>query len=153
MEEPNPVDALVQLSFLVQATVADAAATERLSLTQVRLLGVLRDREPGMAQLAAHLGLDKSSATGLVDRAERRGLVRRTPSPLDRRSSTVSLTVAGRQMASRLEALVTASVEQLLLPLNAGDQQHLARLAATVDRGAIPSESVTEPSPPSTTSV
>src|SRR3954462_10769404 len=71
------VDVLVQLSFLVQGVLGRIAAEHDLSLTQVRLLGILRDRRPGMLELARHLGLDKSSMTGLVARAEKRGLVRR----------------------------------------------------------------------------
>jgi DNA-binding MarR family transcriptional regulator len=43
-----------------------------LSIPATRLLGVLRDREPTMLELAQLLELDKSSVTGLVDRAERR---------------------------------------------------------------------------------
>ena len=46
-------DGLVQLSFLVQATLGAVAAEEELSIVQVRLLGILRDREPGMLELAA----------------------------------------------------------------------------------------------------
>ncbi|GHF33280.1 hypothetical protein FHX82_005262 [Amycolatopsis bartoniae] len=49
------------------------AAEHELSVVQLRLLGVLRDRRPGMLELGAHLGLDKSSMTGLVSRAEKRG--------------------------------------------------------------------------------
>ncbi|MGY1962144.1 MarR family transcriptional regulator [Nocardia gipuzkoensis] len=52
-----------------------------LSLTQLRLLGLLRDRRPRMTDLAAFLGLDKSTMSGLVERAERRGLVARGKSP------------------------------------------------------------------------
>ncbi|MEW2545087.1 MarR family transcriptional regulator [Streptomyces sp. NPDC047002] len=96
------VDSLAQLSFLVQAELGKVAAEQGLSVIQLRLLGVLRDREPGMQELARHLGLDKSSMTGLVDRAERRGLVRRTRAPHDGRSVRVSLTDEGREVARRL---------------------------------------------------
>jgi DNA-binding MarR family transcriptional regulator len=68
------VDALAQLTFLVQGTLARRAAEYELSIIQMRLLGVLRDRTPAMNDLAKILELDKSSLTGLVDRAERRGL-------------------------------------------------------------------------------
>ena len=68
------VDSLVQLSFLVQGVLGSVAARYDLSITQTRLLGVLRDREPGMLELSNFLGLEKSSVTGLIDRAERRGL-------------------------------------------------------------------------------
>ena len=71
----SPVDGLAQLSFLIQGMLERRAAEHDLSIIQTRLLGVLRDRTPTMHELARFLGLDKSSATGLVDRAERRGLV------------------------------------------------------------------------------
>ena len=75
------VDGLAQLSFAVQGALGRIAATHDLSTVQARLLGVLRDRRSTIKELAAYLGLDKSSVTGLVDRAEGRGLVRRLASP------------------------------------------------------------------------
>ena len=82
----SPVDGLAQLSFLIQGLLERRAAEHDLSIVQTRLLGVLRDRTPTMNELARFLGLDKSSVTGLVDRAERRGLVARVPSATDRRA-------------------------------------------------------------------
>lgn len=95
-EDFGLVDALAQLSFVVQSALAEIAGQYDLSVIQTRMLGILRDREPTMNQLGRHLGLDKSSITGLVDRAQRRGLVTRTASAVDRRSFQVSITDAGR---------------------------------------------------------
>ena len=69
------VDALAQLSFAVQGALGRIAAAHDLSIVQARLLGILRDRRPTITALAAFLQLDKSSVTGLVDRAQERGLV------------------------------------------------------------------------------
>src|ERR1700745_2857594 len=91
----SPVDGLAQLSFVIQGMLERRAAGHDLSMAQVRLLGVLRDRTPTMNELARLLGLDKSSMTGLVDRAERRGLVARVPSATDRRGGVGSLTDEG----------------------------------------------------------
>jgi DNA-binding MarR family transcriptional regulator len=77
--ELSTVDGLVQLSFLVHGLLERRAAEHELSMIQVRLLGVLRDRKPTINEVAALLRLDKSSVSGLVDRAERRGLVARAP--------------------------------------------------------------------------
>ena len=85
-EELNLTDALVQSSFLVQGVLRRVAARHDLSVVQMRLLGILRDREPGTLALAAYLELDKSSVTGLVDRAEKRGLVERVADPDDGRA-------------------------------------------------------------------
>ena len=72
------MDSLVQVSFTIMALLSRAAAEHDLSLTQLRVLAILRDREPTMARLAAYLGLERSSVSGLIDRAVRRGLVRGT---------------------------------------------------------------------------
>ncbi|WP_240969671.1 MarR family winged helix-turn-helix transcriptional regulator [Actinacidiphila epipremni] len=112
-EEVRMMDAVVQLSFVVQAELARVAAEFDLSVVQARLLGILRDRRPGMLELARHLGLDKSSMTGLVTRAERRGLVRREPSPHDGRAVLVTLTPEGRALTTRCAAAIATSVATL----------------------------------------
>src|SRR4051794_7027524 len=100
MEE---IDAIVELSFAVQTVLTELAAEHDLSLTQLRLLGILRDREPAMLDLARFLKLEKSSVTGLIDRAVKRGLVERVAAPHDGRAIHVRLTAAGRALAGRVE--------------------------------------------------
>ncbi len=124
-------DALVQLSFLVQSVVEDACAEYDTSPGQARLLGVLEGRSPAMTELAALLGVERASVTGLVDRAERRGLVRRTPDPADRRASRVHLTDQGRQTEAAFRAAVTRRIEALAANL---PQTERARLARSVTR-------------------
>jgi DNA-binding MarR family transcriptional regulator len=126
------VDALAQLSFVVQATLARRAATLDLSLIQTRLLAILRDREPTMQQLAALLELDKSSVTGLVDRAARRGLVRRVPSEHDRRAAHVTLTDAGRELVAAVGASFDADVAGIVSSLRPADRETLTTLVTTV---------------------
>ena len=101
--EPVPadvVDSLVLASFTVIALLSRVAAEHDLSLTQLRVLAILRDRAPTMAELAAYLGLERSSVSGLIDRAVKRGLVRRDASEDDGRAVRVSLTPDGRRLAS-----------------------------------------------------
>src|SRR5689334_8310684 len=92
VQDLNLVDGLFQLSFSLHGTLARIAAEHDLSIIQVRLLGILRDHEPGVLELARHLKLEKSSLSGLVDRAEKRGLVERIPSADDRRASRIRVT-------------------------------------------------------------
>src|SRR5580658_890894 len=92
-------DSLVQTSYAVVALLSHVAAEHDMSLTQLRVLAILRDHEPTMAQLATHLGLERSSVSGLVDRAVGRGLVRRDTSTDDRRAVRVSLTTEGKRLA------------------------------------------------------
>lgn len=101
---------------------------------QARLLGLLREAAPTIKELALLLGLDKSSTSGLVARAQARGLVRRVPSQVDRRSVRVRLTASGRELAADIEALVSDGLAALLEPLSAEERSALAtalaRLAA-----------------------
>jgi DNA-binding MarR family transcriptional regulator len=132
VEDLGIVDGLVQLSFLVQAALGQVGTEYGLSIIQLRLLGVLRGREPGMLELARHLGLDKSSMTGLVDRAERRGLVRRTVSPRDRRGVQVSLTEQGRELAVVITAAAGRRVQALTAGLSDEARAQLSLLASTL---------------------
>jgi DNA-binding MarR family transcriptional regulator len=129
-EDLGIVDALVQLSFLVQLVLSRIAARHELSLIQVRLLGVLRGREPGMLELAAILNLDKSSVSGLVDRAVRRGLVRRITTPQDRRAIHVGLAPRGLELAQVFAREVDRDLAALLQTLGEANRKRLSRLAS-----------------------
>ncbi len=126
---PDLVDAVVQLSFEVQAVVARAGDEVGLSLTQVRLLGILRDRTPGVVELGRALVLEKSSVSGLIDRAARRDLVERAPDADDGRGVRVALTEHGREVAATLTERVRADVVARLDGLTARERAQLARLA------------------------
>ena len=132
MAEPPEIDAVVQLSFTIQTLLGELAAEHDLSITQLRLLGILRDREPAMLDLARHLNLGKSSVSGLIDRAQRRGLVERSASADDGRAVHVRLTPEGRRLANRLTKEADAALSGLLDSLPERDLARLASLAATV---------------------
>jgi DNA-binding MarR family transcriptional regulator len=97
------IDALVRSTFQVTGVLTRIGAENDLSLTQLRVLGILRDRRPRVTELAAYLGLDKSTLSGLIDRAERRGLLARSRNPHDGRAVNVFLTPAGRELTHRLD--------------------------------------------------
>jgi DNA-binding MarR family transcriptional regulator len=126
------LDALVELSFAVHDLLARVAARHDISITQMRLLGTLRGREPTMSNLREHLALEKSSLSGLIDRAERRGLVARTTGHPDGRTVQVGLTEQGAELATQFAAEVYAELETLLAPLSDHDQTRLFELADTL---------------------
>jgi DNA-binding MarR family transcriptional regulator len=133
MTESQPADALLvdalgQVSFTVMATLSRVAAANDLSLTQLRALAILRDREPRMAELAEHLGLDRSSVSGLVDRAAKRGLVSRVASDTDRRSTRVALSADGRRLAGEIAGEVAVVVGDLTAGLSDAEQRQLTGL-------------------------
>jgi DNA-binding MarR family transcriptional regulator len=126
------LDGLVQLSFAVQNALGRVADEHDLSIVQVRLLGILRDREPGMFELATYMGLDKSSMTGLVTRAEGRGLVRRFGREDDRRAVHVAITAAGRKLVGVLEKQVGRELAKLVASLDQVEREQLRSLASRV---------------------
>jgi len=132
VEDLGIVDGLAQLSFLVQAVLGKVAAEHGLSIIQLRLLGILRDRTPGMQELAGYLGLDKSSMTGLVDRAERRDLVQRNPAPHDKRAVQVALTAQGHQLARALGVEVGKRIQTLTDALTDTQRAQLSLLVSTL---------------------
>jgi MarR family transcriptional regulator, lower aerobic nicotinate degradation pathway regulator len=121
-------DALVEISFAVQQLLGQVAESHDLSLTQLRLLGILRDREPGMLELAGYLNLEKSSVSGLVDRAEQRGLVRRKPVAADGRAIHVSITRKGRAIGAKIEHDLAQPFARLLRPLPPRQRAQLVAL-------------------------
>jgi DNA-binding MarR family transcriptional regulator len=146
-EDLDQVDAVVQLSFAVQALLSEIAAEHELSITQLRLLGILRDREPAMLDLARHLNLEKSSVTGLIDRAQRRGLVERSAAPHDGRAIHVRLTAEGRRLTEQITAQANETLSRLLDALPARDRARLSTLAGTVVRRAMTRQGTTRSSP------
>jgi DNA-binding MarR family transcriptional regulator len=122
------MDSLVQASFTVIALLSQVAAEHDLSLTQLRVLAILRDREPKMAQLATFLGLERSSVSGLVDRAVKRGLVRRDVSSDDARAVRVSLTSEGQRLVGLLRDQVAVLIAPMTGSLGSADQKRLSGL-------------------------
>jgi DNA-binding MarR family transcriptional regulator len=121
---------LTPKTFVIMGLLERRAAEHDLSIAATRLLGVLQDREPTMNELARLLDLDKSSVTGLVDRAERRGLVERAPSAADRRAVRVRLTGDGRSLVSSAATLFAADVTAMLGRLAPRDRAALPRLVS-----------------------
>jgi DNA-binding MarR family transcriptional regulator len=125
------IDALVQTAFMTMAVLNEVAAENDLSLTQLRVLAILRDRRVGMTALAEYLGLEKSTMSGLVERAEKRGLLERAPSKEDGRGVEVSITSAGMKLAERTYAHVEKSLLPLIGTLGAAER---ARLRGLLER-------------------
>jgi DNA-binding MarR family transcriptional regulator len=134
-EQTNPAttdgylrDALVQVSYTVIDAVSRVATHHDLSLTLLRVLAILRDRTPTMSGLATHLDLDRSSITGLVDRAVTRGLMEKVPDDRDRRSRRVALTDRGHALARECVAEITDALTPLISQLTVPQRGQLTRL-------------------------
>src|ERR1700689_2343170 len=122
------IGGLVRASFATTAVLSRVAAEHDLSLTQLRVLAILRDRRVRMSELADYLGLDKSTISGLVDRAEKRGLLKRAPSPGDGRATDVFLSAEGMQLAEVGERKIAESLSPMTGKLTRAETRRLTAL-------------------------
>ena len=100
---------LVRLFFAQRANLPPLAAELQLSPTQCHLLHLIEPERPmAMGELAETLACDASNVTGLVDRLESRGLVRRQPLAQDRRVKVLVLTPTGARLRALLLDRMTA---------------------------------------------
>ncbi len=122
------VDALVMTAFVTTAVINRIGAEHDLSLSLMRVLGILWDRRPRMTELANHLGLEKQTMSGLIARAEKRGLVARAPNAEDGRATDVFLTREGVELVARLRAEGQGALAPIIERLDAADRQRLEDL-------------------------
>jgi DNA-binding MarR family transcriptional regulator len=127
-QDGDLVDALVQTSFVTVAVLSRIAADNELSLTQLRALAILSDRRLVMAELSDYLGLERSTLSGLIDRAERRGLVSRSPGTHDRRSVEVTVTPAGAELAAIVHTRAVRELEPITAALGRSERAQLTAL-------------------------
>jgi DNA-binding MarR family transcriptional regulator len=127
-DQQELIDALARASFATMAVLSRVAAEHDLSLTQLRVLAILRDRRVKMSELAGYLGLDKSTISGLVDRAEKQGLLQRAPNPADGRAVDVFLTTGGAQLAETGASEIAQSFAPMTGQLTKADTRRLATL-------------------------
>jgi DNA-binding MarR family transcriptional regulator len=119
---------LVRLFFTQRANLPPVAADLQLSPAQCHVLHLIEpDRPIPMGQLAETLACDASNVTGLVDRLESRGLVRRRPSAEDRRVKVLVLTATGSRLRALLLDRMTAP-PAALDRLSLREQRELVRI-------------------------
>jgi DNA-binding MarR family transcriptional regulator len=86
-----------------------------LTGAQYNLLNVVAGSPDGLSQreLSDHLVVDRSNVTGLLDRMEKAGWVKRTDHPADRRVYRIVLTPAGRKLWERVTPRYLEVVRQV----------------------------------------
>lgn len=131
-DQMDAATGLIQLTGLVQGIYTRIAERHDLTPVQARLLCVLLGGPRGMAELAGCFGVEKAALTGLMDRAEKRGLAVRSPVPGNRRALQVNLTDAGRRAATRFHADVGEELTKLTASLSPADQEHFRAVMAGI---------------------
>ena len=116
-----------------------------ISMTHFHVLTLLRHHDAmPMGRLAEILDASMSSATGIIDRMEERGLVERVRVPDDRRIVLVRPTQAGLDLVDEAEFVKSAVITSALERMTVAQLEQLA--SATTDlRTAIEAELAASP--------
>ncbi|MCG8493843.1 MAG: MarR family transcriptional regulator [Sneathiellales bacterium] len=85
-----------------------------------------------VTRLSQIIGFDKATLGSVIDRLEKRGIVRREPHPQDRRIKLVVLTKEGYALLEETLPLAERSQERFLENLNSKEQATLLSLLSKV---------------------
>jgi DNA-binding MarR family transcriptional regulator len=130
------VDGLLEVTSRVHHVVCSVAARHDLTPQQLELLRMLAV-PVSMRAFAEELSCDPSNVTGLVDRAERLGLVERVPDRSDRRVRILKLTTKGRSLRTTINREVARSLADAL-GLGTGDPAKLVGVLAAMTSATKP---------------
>ena len=118
MKSDPGYDLVIQVLSVANVMVKESHRLFRphgLSEAQFNVLNVLGPEPAGLSQRALSdvLVVDRSNITGLLDRMERSGWVKRADHPSDRRVYMVTLTAAGRQLWQKVLPEYVAAVRRV----------------------------------------
>ncbi|WP_245530261.1 MarR family winged helix-turn-helix transcriptional regulator [Cellulomonas flavigena] len=95
---------------------------------------------PTQAALAAHLGIDRTVMTYLLDDLCAAGLVERCPDPADRRVRRIAATAAGRTTLADVEQRAATAEDEVLHALTPDERTALRALLTRATGPAAPGE-------------
>ncbi len=104
------------------------------------VLGILRDRgRMSPSELGEHLLVTRATVTGVVDSLERRGFVRRSANPADRRSLLVEITPDGLAVLRELRTLIHGQERTWMAALSEEELQTYIDLLHRIQDSVVPS--------------
>src|SRR6476469_9939030 len=121
------LDIVPRLNRWAEASVARAAGENRLSLRQLSALTMIESEQTTLGDVARRLMVTPAVVTGLIDRLERRGYVRRINSTDDRRRVLLALTDEGRAAAESVSSQLREEMAAALSAFSAAELDELDR--------------------------
>ena len=125
----------LRVSQLISRQFRDYFSQQDLTFPQAMVLTALGEEgEMPISQLAQCTGSANSTVSGIVDRLERMGLVKRVRSEQDRRVIYVALTDSSRAMERAVEPDVNAQMSRMLTDLTAQELEQIRGALETLER-------------------
>ena len=94
-----------------------------------------KDNGQTVKQLAEHLYLDSSTVTGILDRMEQKGLIKKKADPKDRRALQVLLTEKGQDLEEPLSQAILNANKKALQEMNDKEYESLKELLHKLSPG------------------
>jgi DNA-binding MarR family transcriptional regulator len=110
---------------LFLATIGDLELTPRQFTALIKTIEMGQVTQNQLGRLAA---MDPATVQGVVRRLLARGLLRRMPDPMDRRTAVLTATAEGLEVAARAVACARRITEATLAPLAADERRRLLTL-------------------------
>lgn len=128
-------DSVSELVRVYQSLDRDRICCHDISITQCNALEALARRGGlTLGELAAHLYLDKSTASRVVDALQRKGYVDRTTHPDDGRAVLLVTTQRGKELYQSIRKGLLADEQRLLAGFDPEIRQVLPQLIARLAR-------------------
>ena len=111
----------------------------KMTAAQYNVLTILAGAPDGLSQreIGDVLVVDRSNVTGLIDRLEKAGWVKRMDDPADRRVYRVMLTTAGRKRFDAVQPLYHSVVSQVTQELNPKQVRDALKVLQQLQAGAM----------------
>ena len=130
-EIENIVCAIRRLVRTASSDSLDIVRSLKLTASQSKILKCVYEQGPASsAQLSRLLSISPSNITGIVDRLQLKGLVKRVPKLGDRRVAIIKLTPAGRKIG---ENLPETFENRLVSGLERLEKSEVKRLVGALD--------------------
>ncbi len=108
-------------------------ASEGITPVQYSVLTALGQLGPSeQIVISRAVGLDRTSTADVMQRLEKRKLIRRRPSPTDGRSKIATLTEVGINLLQRVDEAASAAHSRTLEPLTAEARRELMQAMRTI---------------------
>ncbi|MCK6587055.1 MAG: MarR family transcriptional regulator [Polyangiaceae bacterium] len=145
MPAPLPTDSKLEIDAIVETIIYLYTESRRLTkgmasqfgltgpqLTVIKLLETFGDLS--LSSLSERIRAQNSTVTGIIDRMEREGLVRRERSTADRRVVFIRLSEKGARLAREIEVEPMEIFRSALLGLSRDDLRDLLRILTKLQR-------------------
>jgi len=107
-----------------------------LTEAQFNILMLLKhqfsNNRTNQTELGKMLLVNRSNVTGLIDRMEQAGLVRRLPDAIDRRVHLIEMTETGRDTLNKCESVYYKRIEEVMSYLSPEERDSLVSMLETL---------------------